>query len=176
MFSHIILGLFLFGSTTAGTARMLFDTSPEGASLKGLKAVHVSVRYNAPPEKPYGLSEADLRSEVELTLNANGIRTRKEREWKGAGGQPYLFVHVVGNTLDAHMKDTTFFYTVTLELIQHVSLDRGPRLRCDGITWSEGTTVVLPHDKLRTIAEQLGSLTSDFSLAVQKANSGRTFR
>jgi hypothetical protein len=71
---------------------------------------------------------------------------------------------------------TTFFYTVTLELIQQVSLDRSPRLRCDGITWSEGTTVVLPHDKLRTIAEQLGSLVSDFSLAVHEANSGRTFR
>lgn len=173
MFAHIILGMVLLGSTTAGTAHMLFGAAPSGVSLRGVKGVYVSVRYNAPPEKPYGLTEDDLRSEVELTLKANGIRTLKSREWKEAAGKPYLFVHIVGNTLDAHSRDRTFFYTVTLDLIQQVALDRSPRLRCDGVTWSEGTTLVLPLDKLRTIAEQVGTLTSDFSLAVQEANSGR---
>ncbi len=176
MFAHALLGLLLLGSTTAGTPRVLFDAAPSGVSLKGLKAVYVSVRYSAPPEKPYGLSEDDLRSEIELTLNANGIRTLRRPDWNGTAGKPYLFVSVLGNKIDARGPDTSFFYTVNLELIQQVTLDRSPRMRCDGVTWSEGTTMVLPHDRLRTVAGELGTLASDFSLAVQEANSGRTLR
>lgn len=176
MIANLVLGMFLLGSTTAGSARILLDTAPAEASLRGLKAVYVSVRYNAPPEMRYGLGEAELRSEVKLTLNASGVRTLKSERWKKEAGKPYLCVHVVGNTLDARSHDTTFFYTVTLELVQQVALGRDPRLRCPGVTWSEGTTLVLPRDRLRTVAEQLGSLAADFSRAVQEANPESLFR
>jgi hypothetical protein len=176
MLTHFVVAAVLGGSTVIGPARMLFDSSPSGASLRGVHAVYVSVRCNAPQEQHYGLTESDLQREVTLMLGANGIRTLTRREWKRTAGSPYLFVNVVGNTLDARPEDTTLFYTVTLELVQRVALDRSPRLRCDGITWSEGTTAVLPGNRLRTVAEQLGTLVSDFSLAVQEANSGKPRR
>ena len=145
MFALIMtLATFLTGSVAAGAPRILFHAAPDGRSLKGLEAVYVEVRYNAPPEHPYGLSEAGLRSEVELTLKANGIRTLRTPEWRGAAGKPYLSVNVVGNTLDARLNDTTFFYTLTFDLVQQVHLDRHPGLLCDGVTWSEGTTLRPP--------------------------------
>ena len=167
------LAMLLPGSAAAGAPHVLFHAAPDGRSLRGLDAVYVAVRCSAPYERPYGLSEAGLRSEVELVLNANGIRTLRRPEWRETSGRPYLSVNVVGNTLNAQLNDTTFFYTLTLELVQQVQLHRTPALLCDGVTWSEGTTIVLPRDRLRTVAEQVGTLAADFSQAVMEANAGR---
>ena len=169
MLAYVLLGATLIGSATAGSPRTLFRSSDSGTSLKGLTSVPVSVRYSGPPEGMYGLSEGELAADVALALNAGGIRTPRVAQ-SGAGS--YLFAHVVGDTVGGKERDGLLFYTVTLELIQEVALGRNPRLRCEGVTWSEGTTVVLPRGRLRTVAEELEALASDFSLAVQQANSG----
>jgi len=167
MLTHVVLGAALFGSVTAGSPRTLFGSSETGTSLRGLASVPVSVRYNGPPEGIYGLTERDLAADIALTLKAGGVRTDRPR---GKVADPYLFAHIVGNTTGNG--DGLMFYTVTLELIQDVALRRDPHLRCEGVTWSEGTTIVLPRGRLRTIAEELEALASDFTLAVQQANSG----
>ncbi|HTO93606.1 MAG TPA: hypothetical protein VMM80_04515 [Bacteroidota bacterium] len=172
MLAHVVLGAALIGSATAGSPRTLFRASDSGTSLRGLTSVPVSVRYNGPPEAPYGLSESELAEDVALALKAGGLRTPRAERGAPATSRPYLFAHIVGDTVGGKGRDGLLFYTVTLELIQNVALGRNPRLRCEGVTWSEGTTVVLPRARLRTVAEQLESLASDFSLAVQQANSG----
>ena len=172
MFSNIILAAVMFGSSFTESPRTMYSTGSGGTSLKGLKAVYVSVQYDAPLQPQYGLARDDLRSEVELTLKANGIRTLNGREWKRTAGEPYLFVRIVGNTLNPDQRSASYFYTLNVELVQQVGLKRKPYVRCEGITWSEATTIVLPHDKLRTVAVQLGNLTSDFSRAVEEANPG----
>jgi hypothetical protein len=172
VFAQIVLATMMLGTSFHGSPRSVYNTDPAGASLKGLKAVYVSLQYDAPPQPAYGLAKDDLRSEVELTLKVNGIRPLKEREWNRTAGKPYLFVHIVGNPLNPNQRGASYFYSLSVELIQQVGLQRKPKLRCEGVTWSEAATIVLPHDKLRTIAVQLQNLTSDFSRAVEEANLG----
>ena len=172
MFSHIVFATMMLAASVPGSPRTIYNADPSGASLKGLKAVYVSVQYDAPPQPQYGLAKDDLRSEVELTLKVNGIRTLNRRQWKSAAGKPFLFVHIVGNTLNPNQKEASYFYTLNVELIQQVGLQRKPDVRCEGVTWSEATTIVLPYDKLRTIAVQLQDLAADFSRAVEEANPG----
>lgn len=172
MFAQIVLATMMLGTSFPGSPRTLYNADPAGASLKGLKSVYVSVQYDAPPQPRYGLSKDDLRSEVELTLKVNGIRALNRREWKRAAGRPFLFVHIVGNTLNPNQRGASYFYTLNVELIQQVGLQRQPNVRCEGVTWSEATTIVLPYDKLRTIAVQLQNLAADFSRAVEEANPG----
>jgi len=176
VFSNIILAAVLLGSSFTETPRTMYSARADGASLKGLKSVYVSVQYDAPPQPQYGLAGDDLRSEVELTLRANGIGTLDGPEWKHAAGKPFLFVHIVGNPLDPDRRSASYFFTLNVELIQQVELNRKPHIRCEGVTWSEATTIVLPYDKLRTIAVLLQNLTSDFSRAVEEANPGSSAR
>jgi len=172
MLAHMVLGATLIGSATAGSPRTLFRSSDSGTSLKGIRAVPVSVRYNGPPEEMYGLSEGNLAADVALALKAGGIRAPHAGRGAPAANRPYLFAHIVGDTVGGNARDGLLFYTVTLELIQDVALGRDPRLRCEGVTWSEASTVVLPRGRLRTVAEELEALATDFALAVQQANSG----
>ncbi len=172
VFSHIVFTAVMLGTSLTGSPRTLYNAEPGRASLRGLKNVYVSVQYDAPFEPRYGLAKEDLRSEVELTLKVNGIRALNRREWNSTAGKPFLFVHVVGNTLNPNKREASCFYTVNVELIQQVGLERNPNVRCEGVTWSEATTIVLPYDKLRTIAVQLADLTADFARAVEEANPG----
>lgn len=172
MFSHIVVATIMLGTSFPGSPRTLFNADPAGSSLKGLKAVYVSVQYDAPNEPRFGLAKDDLRSEVELTLKVNGIRALNRRQWNSTAGKPFLFVRIVGNTLNPNQREASYFYTLNVELIQQVGLERNPNIRCEGVTWSEATTIVLPYEKLRTIAVEVQNLATDFSRAVEEANPG----
>lgn len=173
MFLHMILGVLLFGVSSPETPRTLYNAAPAAASLKGLDAVYVSVQCDALPRPQDGLAGDALRSEVELTLKANGIRVLNRHQWNMAPGKPYLFVRVVGDSVNPNRHGTEYFCTVDVELMQQVMLQRKPGIRSEGVTWSEATTMVLPHDKVRSIAVELQNLATDFARAVEQANPGK---
>ena len=169
MIRSMLAGILVIGlGSTMGLAK---QNTPESVkSLHGLKAVYVQVDYNAPPEQQYGLTEDQLLSQVNVTLKADNIRPLTREEWAEAPGSPYLRVNIAGAALDPKREDTDFMYNYTVELVQQVKLAREPRLLCEGVTWSEGSFEVVPHDQLDSIKDSLEDLLLKFNHALQNAN------
>lgn len=103
-------------------------------ALRGLGGVYVM------PENPLeedairgGLSQDNIRSEVEGKLRQAGIRVLSREEWEQAPGKPYLQVWpkvLKGGVLGGYI------YHITVEFKQHVSLVRSPSIQVFGATWS----------------------------------------
>ncbi len=142
-------------------------------SLRGLKGVHVVVRYEAPPEARYGLTEAGLKAAVEARLAADNLTVLDEETWRTTEGAPYLFINVVGTAVDSLRGSRSgFVYSFTADLIQRVALDRMPSLSTDGATWSQGYVLVVPGSELRSVTLQISDVAHDFAESVRQANSG----
>jgi hypothetical protein len=169
MLRTMLAGILVIGlGSTMGLAK---QNTPESVkSLRGLKAVYVVVDYNAPPEQQYGLTEDQLLSQVKVTLNADNIRVLDREEWLETPGSPYLRVNIEGAVLDPKRADTDFMYNYTVELVQQVKLAREQRVQSEGVTWSEGSFAVVPHDRLDGIKDNLEDLLLKFNHALQAAN------
>ena len=169
--SRVMIYSLVIGLTFVAKAYGQHNTDQTRASLRGLKGVYVSVHYDAPPEAKYGLTEKDLRDEIELRLDVDGVPVLTKGKWVDSEGQPYLYVNVVGtNVLSNGKKLDLFFYTFNMGLIQRVKVERPPYLTCDACTWSQGYSAIVPKEELRTIAVRLGDLASEFAHAVKAAN------
>ncbi len=103
-------------------------------ALRGLSGVYVM------PENPLeedairgGLSQDNIRAEVEQKLRLAGIRVLSKEEWEQEQGRPYLQVWpkvLKGGVLGGYM------YHITVEFKQYVSLVRSPSVQVFGATWS----------------------------------------
>lgn len=148
------------------------DWRTTAASLGELTGVYVVVRYEAPSEAHYGLTEADLRSAVELRLKANDIRVLSEKEWEKSPRRPYLYLTVTGTKLTSNKKDPDYLFAWSLDLIQRVKVMDAPRTEGKAITWTQEYSAVLPERDLRTIAVKVSDLTLEFANALKAGQKG----
>jgi len=148
------------------------DWRTTAASLGELTGVYVVVRYEAPKEAHYGLSESDLRSAVELRLKANNIRVLTEEEWEKTRRRPYLYLTVTGTKLTPNTEDPDYLFAWSLDLIQRVKVMDSPRTEGKAITWTQEYSAVLPKKDLRTIALKVSDLTLEFANALKSAQKG----
>jgi hypothetical protein len=162
------LTAFLFVAATTVSYAQLREYPDE--SLIGLKGVKVVVRYEAPPEGTYGLTEQDLRDAVEERLIADNVKVLDEKQWEREPGSPYLYIDVVGTPVDTVGNKRLFVFSFSADLIQRVTLHRKPSYITDGATWSQGYFVVVPEDQLRKVTLQISDTAHDFAESVHNAN------
>jgi hypothetical protein len=163
----IILGLTLV--TTIPSFSQLREYPDE--SLVGVKGVHVVVRYQAPNEGAYGLTQKDLQKAVEARLQADNVTLLDTNAWHKESGEPYLFVNVVGTQVEPGKKDNAVFvYSFSADLIQKVTLGRDPSFATDGATWSQGYFIVVPKDQLNNVTLQISDVAHDFAGSLHQAN------
>jgi hypothetical protein len=109
-------------------------------SLKGLKGVHVIIGKISPDTERAGLYQEQIRVDTELNLRRSGIRVLTADEWLNEPGAPALQVDVaVVGPADAPMRG----YSITVLLIQGVSLLRAPAVRGSAPTWQVGAPGVV---------------------------------
>jgi hypothetical protein len=163
----IILGFTL--ASTAPSFSQLREYPDE--SLTGVKAVHVLVRYQAPNEGAYGLTQKDLQKAVEARLEADNVPVLDAKAWHKASGEPYLFVNVVGTQVEPTKKENAVFvYSFSADLIQKVVLSRDPSFKTDGATWSQGYFIVVPKDQLNNVTLQISDVAHDFAESLHQTN------
>ena len=116
---------------TGASGSSLAGLSPEQASLRGVESmtVHVSCSQIA---TEIGLSEEDIRRNIQRQLENAGIKVRPPQMWETLPGRCRLRV-AVKVYRPAHQD--IFVYNLKLDFLQTVALERNPQTRIDAVTW-----------------------------------------
>jgi hypothetical protein len=93
----------------------------EIASLKGLKGVGVVIEHIDSDGQAMGLSESDIRTDVELSLRVTGMKVLPTEEMVREPGAPYLYVVVLALP---PIPSGTSAFTVVITLNQSIVLER----------------------------------------------------
>jgi hypothetical protein len=122
----VVLSLCPASTAVAG------DNDVTRSSLKGLQGVNVLIEELKPTVERAGLTEADIRTDVELKLRLAGITVLSDKQSLAAPGSPYLYVNV--QVLDSD--DSLWPCSISVALEQSVTLRRNPQIGVVAVTWS----------------------------------------
>ena len=137
--------LLAAGAGTAGG-----DTENDRQSLKGLNGVRVVVEDLEAEVEQGGLNRTSIQTDAELKLRQVGITVLTEGEALAAPGGPILHINV------STVGGPVYAYFITVELCQHVRLDRDPSIRIfDAVTWSVGAVGTIGRSNLRDIRNSI---------------------
>jgi hypothetical protein len=97
-------------------------------TLRGIKEVNVVIESIEPEIESLGLTQAQLRADVEAKLREANIAISPDIE----RGRPavYLYVQVIRPE-----KFNRLFYSVSLSVLQNVALERDPNIKTNTDTW-----------------------------------------
>ena len=110
----------------------------ERESLSGLPGVVVVVERIAPEAQTDGLSEEAIQEAVEGLLQSSGIRVLIESKTAKVSSNPWLYVQA-----NIGKGGASYFYNVSLRLIQEVSAVNGRQHRMAATTWEGDTAGVI---------------------------------
>jgi hypothetical protein len=163
----LLLTIILLIASTATSFSQLREYPDQ--SLKGLKGVRVVVKYQAPDEGSYALSQKQLQEAAELQLKTDDIKVLTDKEWSREPGKPYFYVLITGKRITSE-KTPIFCFTIASDLIQQVSLSRKPAFKTEGSTWNQDYTLILSEDNLREVTLKLNKLAQEFAQSIHDAN------
>ena len=121
-------------------------------------------------DKRAGLTESQLKTDVELRLRQLGIPVLTEEQWLNAPGMPALYVNV--NSQQVTSFDVPFqYFSIRVQLAQRVVLVRDSTIRVTAATWSKGSlsgagTMVF----VKSVRENLHILVDRFATAYLEQN------
>ncbi len=97
-------------------------------TLRGIKEVNVVIESIEPEIQSMGLTQAQVRADVEAKLREANIAIAPDIE----RGRPalYLYVQVIRPE-----KINRLFYSISLSLLQNVVLERDPNVKTNTDTW-----------------------------------------
>jgi len=97
-------------------------------TLRGIKEVYVVIESIEPEIEKLGLTQAQVRSDVEVRLREANITVTPDFQ----RGRPavYLYVQVIKPE-----KINRMFYSISLSLLQNVILERDPNVKTNTDTW-----------------------------------------
>jgi hypothetical protein len=152
---------------TGASGSSFAELSPEQASLRGVESmtVHASCCEST---KETGISEEDIRANIQRQLENAGIKVRPPRMWGTVPGRCRLRV-AVKVYRPAH--EETFVYNLKIDFLQTVTLERNPQMRIDVVTWE---LMWFAHGSKSTLAQAIGQnlkvLTASFIKDYHQAN------
>jgi len=112
-------------------SEMYVGNSEKRESLYGLERVCLVVEGLNPVIEKNGLLTSRLQTDVEEELSKAGIPVLPKERWPTV---PVLYVNV-----SAHKSDELFFYSISVELHQLVTLARDPAIEIQAPTWNVGS-------------------------------------
>jgi predicted amidohydrolase len=116
-------------------------------ALVGLPGLSVSVAVD-PRMLPFGLTEEQIKTDVELRLRKAGIKVVEGR-W------PLLAVSIT-----TMIRSATIFYAIEMGLSEIATLDRG--IRASGTIWNTGYMGVTGTAKIREVRNAVGDQVDKF--------------
>lgn len=145
----LIKALVMFFSL-AGMRASVFaiDTKLSRESLRSITGIYVIVEKFTPEEKRAGFSEKQVQTDVELKLRLAGIKVLNKEEHLKTKGMPHLYVSV--DTIS--VSQNFFYYVISIEIWQKVSLKRNATFNSNAMTWSWDT---MGHGKTEHIRTHL---------------------
>ncbi len=134
-------------------------TPEERESLRGLTGVSVVIEEINPDAQADGLSEEDVRTDVEFILRSSGIRVLTVSEIIKTPAQPYLYVRV--HTIE---DEGNYAFSVEVALKQQVSLFHRPQHKMSAATWNIHMTGTAVKYKIRgSVSNTIEPLVMEFA-------------
>jgi len=130
-------------------------------TLRGIKEVNVVIESIEPEIEQLGLTQAQVKADVEGKLREANIAVALDIE----RGRPavYLYVQVVRPD-----KIDRVFYSISLSLLQNVTLERDPNVKTNTDTWL--VRVLGMSSGTEAIRSDIRSLLDQFIEDYRKAN------
>ena len=170
--------LFYFVSVVAlvsgaMTSAFAVDTEITRSTLSGLKGVYVVVENFNPNVLKYekylknvALSKENIAKEAEYKLKQAGIATFNMDEWVKAPGRPVLYISCNTHESEKYL----FAYDVKLSFQQLIFLERNPKIKTLGETWSINITGLANIGNLNVIKNDTLFLLGKFINAYKMVN------
>jgi len=130
-------------------------------TLRGIKEVNVVIESIEPEIQSMGLTQAQVKADVEAKLREANIAIAPDIE----RGRPavYLYVQVIRPE-----KINRLFYSISLSLLQNVVLERDPNVKANTDTWL--VRVLGMSSGTEAIRADIRSLLDQFIDDFRKAN------
>jgi hypothetical protein len=127
-------------------------------TLRGLPGVTVVVEPLSPGAEQDGLTQSQLRTEVEQRLRKAGIRVLTKEEWQNTPGSPYLYINV------AALKKNYGLYAYAIEvcLNQLVTLIRDQDIQEFAETWETREVGTVGEERLPTVRNSVVAHVDEF--------------
>jgi len=140
----------------------------EKESLKGLSGVHVylNLTEDSPSLEKDGLTEAQIRTDVEIRLRKAGIRVLTIDEAKELPRRPVLSVTLLASKNEALTKvfgESIYAYTIQIDFKQTATLYHSVDNKVFLVTtWSNSAVGMTTKRNVRTIREGIGDYVDKF--------------
>jgi len=118
-----------------GSIQIISAQTDAVKTLRGLRGVGVIIEGTGSDAKKAGLTESQLRTDVEVELRKAGIPVLTENKRYSTPGMPYLHVNVTSVTLGGNLK-WVYAYNVSISLKQMVDLGRNRSIGTVAETWN----------------------------------------
>ena len=158
----VIIFVVIFLSASICSAQ---DDEFARRTLKGLTGVKIVIGDLFPVLKEGGLTEDQIRTDVELKLRMAGIRVLSNEEWP-SGLLPYLYVRVYGSKSEIGFVAINIY----IGLKQDIILTRNPLISSEAFTWSTEYTGHVGVKKITIIRESIKDLVDEFLNAYLSVN------
>jgi hypothetical protein len=130
-------------------------------TLRGIKGVYVVIESIEPEIENLGLTQAQIRADVEAKLREANITV--EPDFQRGLAAVYLYVQVLRPE-----KINRLFYSISLSLLQNVILERDPNAKTNTDTWL--VRVLGMSSGTEAIRSDIRSLLDQFIEDYRKAN------
>ena len=149
------------------------DEANARETLTGLRGVHVAIGPVVEEAQQHGVSEAQIRTDVELQLRQAGIVALKKDDLRRAPGMPLLYVWAA--VAPAKGTSSGYAYHVQVEVLQLIVLTRNPDVFSLARTWNAkgGLGAVGADGLAKTVKEAVHGMTEQFVTAFLAANPKR---
>jgi len=121
-------------------------------TLRGIKEVNVVIESIEPEIQSLGLTQAQVKADVEAKLREANIPVAQDIE----RGRPAVYVYV---QVMKPEKISRLFYSISLSVLQNVALERDPNVKTNTDTWlvrmlgmSSGTEAI--RSDIRSLLDQ----------------------
>ncbi len=123
----------------------------DARSLIGVKSIYVLVEGLKEDAKSAGLTEEQLKTDIELKLQLAGIKVNSREESLASKDGAHIYVNI--NTFGD--KGSPFImYHASLVFTQRVTVLRSPFTTVFGTTWSKGAVGIRSRSKFPETAQQ----------------------
>ena len=112
--------------------------------LTWLKGVMVWVKNIDPQIVPLGLTQEQVKTDIELRLRQAGIRVLTEKECRATMGHPYLSVDISISEIKISNDRVGYAYYIGVQLTESVRVARGYEVI--GSIWSIGSVGAIGKD------------------------------
>jgi len=140
--------VFLFSSTLLAQG----DSESSRKTMKDLTGIYVDV--SLPPDAAQiGLSEAQVRADVELWLRMAGIRVLTREEWLKVLARPVLVIDLALYKMKS--VEGNYSHYINVRLNQSAMLPRDPQTFISADTWDVASVGVVNASSTKWIRDQI---------------------